>query len=57
MLHEQAVHAWPDNWQVDDPAFMTSWVNCHIQASASIGKPMILEEVLILPLVNFSERN
>ena len=42
----QAVHAWPDNWQVSDPNFMTSWIDCHIEASASIGKPMILEEVL-----------
>ena len=41
----QAVHAWPDNWQIGDPGFMTSWINCHIAAAASIGKPMILEEV------------
>lgn len=43
----QAVHAWPDNWQVSTPDFMTSWVNCHIQASASLGKPMVLEEVCL----------
>ena len=41
----QAVHAWPDNWQVSGADFMTNWVNCHIAASASLGKPMILEEV------------
>ncbi|BDA49901.1 Mannan endo-1,4-beta-mannosidase 1 [Coccomyxa sp. Obi] len=39
-----AVHAWPDNWQVSGSDFMTSWVNCHVDASASIGKPMLLEE-------------
>ena len=41
----QAVHAWPDNWQVSGADFMTNWVNCHIAASASLGKPMVLEEV------------
>ncbi|EIE22964.1 glycoside hydrolase, partial [Coccomyxa subellipsoidea C-169] len=40
-----AVHAWPDNWKVYSPSFMTQWVNCHIEASASLGKPMLLEEV------------
>ncbi len=44
-LPVQAVHAWPDNWQVSGADFMTSWVNCHIAASASLGKPMVLEEV------------
>ncbi|CAK0786609.1 hypothetical protein CVIRNUC_009823 [Coccomyxa viridis] len=39
-----AVHAWPDNWQVSGADFMTNWVNCHIAASASLGKPMVLEE-------------
>ena len=44
-LPVQAVHAWPDNWQVSGADFMTNWVNCHIAASASLGKPMVLEEV------------
>ena len=39
------MHAWPDNWQVSGADFMTNWVNCHIAASASLGKPMVLEEV------------
>ena len=43
----QAVHAWPDNWQVSGADFMTNWFNCHIAASASLGKPMVLEEVQI----------
>lgn len=47
-LPVQAVHAWPDNWQISTPDFMTNWINCHIAASASIGKPMILEEVRIM---------
>ena len=47
-LPVQAVHAWPDNWQISTPDFMTNWINCHIAASASIGKPMILEEVRII---------
>ena len=44
-LPDQAVHAWPDNWKVSGADFMTQWVNCHIEASASLGKPMLLEEV------------
>ena len=31
--------------KVSGADFMTEWVNCHIKASASLGKPLILEEV------------
>ena len=45
----QAIHVWPDNWKVSGADFMTQWVNCHITAAASLGKPLLLEEVRPLP--------
>ena len=44
-MRVQAIHAWPDNWKVSGADFMTQWINCHITATASLGKPLLLEEV------------
>lgn len=34
----------PDNWKVSGIDFVTSWINAHIAAAASLGKPLIIEE-------------
>ncbi len=35
----------PDNWKVSGTEFVTSWINAHIAAAASLGKPLLIEEV------------
>lgn len=38
-------HLWPDNWVTYDASFPGTWITAHEQAAASIGKPLVLEEV------------
>lgn len=37
--------AQPDNWKVSGIDFVTSWIQAHIAAAATLGKPLIIEEV------------
>ncbi|KAK9826448.1 hypothetical protein WJX81_007622 [Elliptochloris bilobata] len=37
-------HIWPDNWKVGGVDFVTSWLDAHIAAAASLGKPLLVEE-------------
>ncbi|KAF6251036.1 glycoside hydrolase superfamily [Scenedesmus sp. NREL 46B-D3] len=40
-------HAWPDNWQIPDArqgSFLREWLASHLEASESIGKPLLFEE-------------
>ncbi|GMH40948.1 hypothetical protein BSKO_08852 [Bryopsis sp. KO-2023] len=38
------IHVWPDNWEVPDVGFQQRWVYEHLSDSASLGKPMVVEE-------------
>ncbi|PRW59651.1 nitrilase 2 isoform A [Chlorella sorokiniana] len=40
-----AIHAWPDNWQQLDPAWLATWVSSHAEAAQKeLKKPLVLEE-------------
>lgn len=42
---EQWLFCRPDNWNTSDPAFIANWTTAHEAASASLHKPLVLEEV------------
>ena len=45
VMADAARCAQPDNWKVSGVDFVTSWINAHIAAAASLGKPLLIEEV------------
>lgn len=39
-----SIHAWTDNWNATDLAFMEHWLEEHAKDAAQLGKPLLLEE-------------
>lgn len=35
---------WPDNWQAQDPNFVTTWIQSHMNATKPLNKPLVMEE-------------
>ena len=46
-LDYAAMHLWPDDWNVLDPGFPTTWIGNHSTTSAVLGKPVLMQEVWI----------
>ena len=40
-----SIHLWPNNWNTYDPTFPTTWITAHEQATRTLNKPLVLEEV------------
>ena len=40
-----SIHLWPNNWNTYDPTFPTTWITAHEQATKTLNKPLVLEEV------------
>ncbi|GAB4814281.1 hypothetical protein N2152v2_001327 [Parachlorella kessleri] len=38
------IHLWPDNWSNQNLTFGRSWIEAHMEAAESLGKPLMLEE-------------
>ena len=45
MAEALLARAQPDNWKVSGIDFVTNWIQAHIATAASLGKPLIIEEV------------